>query len=148
MVRSRAATVKDYLTELPATRRAAITAVRKVILANLPPGYVERMNWGMISYEVPLARCPRTYNGQPLCYAALASQKNYCTVHLMNVYGDPASGRAFREAFEREGRKLDMGKACVRFLHADDLSLDAIGRAVAATPIERYIEIHEQSRQR
>ncbi|HLF04101.1 MAG TPA: DUF1801 domain-containing protein, partial [Dehalococcoidia bacterium] len=76
MVKSAAATPEAYLDALPQERRAVIAAVRRVILENLPPGYQESMNWGMICYEVPLERFPKTYNKQPLMYAALASQKN------------------------------------------------------------------------
>ena len=85
MVRSRSTTVEEYLEELPEDRRVVIAAVRKVILKNLPKGYQETMNWGMISYEIPLERFPKTYNKQPLLYAALAAQKNYFAVYLMTV---------------------------------------------------------------
>ena len=90
-MQSKATTVKEYLAELPPDRRAAISAVRKVILENLPEGYEEGMEYGMIGYFIPLKRYPVTYNGQPLGIAALASQKNYMSVYLMNVYGKEAS---------------------------------------------------------
>lgn len=89
MARSEAATVEDYLAELPEERRAVVRAIREVIRANLPPGYAETMNWGMIAYEVPLARYPDTYNKKPLAYAALAAQKNYYALYLNCVYGCP-----------------------------------------------------------
>ena len=148
MAKSSAATVDEYLAELPEDRRAAISAVREVVLRNLPAGYVETMNWGMISYEIPLERYPKTYNKQPLTYAALGSQKNYCAVYLMGVYGDGEQGGWFKEAFEEAGKKLDMGKSCVRFRTADDLALDAIGKAIAATTPEQYIAIYEKARER
>src|SRR6185436_13372307 len=148
MAKSGAATVDEYLAELPEDRRAAIAAVREVVLRNLPEGYVETMNWGLISYEIPLERYPRTYNRQPLMYAGLGSQKNYCAVYLMNVYGDGEQGRRFKEAFKQAGKKLDMGKSCVRFRTADDLALDAVGRVIAGTTPEQYIAIYEKSRER
>jgi hypothetical protein len=148
MAKSGATTVDEYLAELPEDRRAAIAEVREVVLRNLPEGYVETMNWGMISYEIPLERYPKTYNKQPLTYAALGSQKNYCAVYLMGVYGDGEQGGWFKEAFKEAGKKLDMGKSCVRFRTADDLALDAIGKAIAATTPEQYIAIHEKSRDR
>ena len=104
MAKSGAATVDEYLAELPEDRRAAISAVREVVLRNLPDGYVETMNWGLISYEIPLERYPRTYNKQPLTYAALGSQKNYCAVYLMSVYTDGEPAGWFEEAF-KEGRQ-------------------------------------------
>jgi hypothetical protein len=148
MARSGAATVDEYLAELPEDRRTAIAEVRDVVLRNLPAGYVETMNWGMISYEVPLERYPNTYNGQPLSYAALASQKNYCAVYLIGVYGDGEQARWFKEEFKRAGKKLDIGKSCVRFRTADDLALNAIGKVIASTTPEQYIAIHEKARQR
>jgi hypothetical protein len=148
MARSGATTVDEYLAELPEDRRAAISEVRDVVLRNLPAGYRETMNWGMISYEIPLERYPTTYNGQPLSYAALASQKNYCAIYLLGVYGDGEQARWFKEEFRKAGKKLDMGKSCVRFRTADDLPLDVIGRVIAATPPEQFIAVHEKSRER
>jgi hypothetical protein len=148
MAKSGAATVDEYLAELPEDRRAAIAEVREVVLRNLPAGYVETMSWGMIGYEIPLERYPKTYNGQPLMYAALGSQKNYCAVYLMGVYGDGEQARRFREAFKQAGKKLDMGKSCVRFRTAADLALDAVGEVIAGTTPEQYIAIHEASRQK
>ena len=148
MAKSGAATVDEYLAELPEDRRAAIAEVREVVLRNLPAGYVETMSWGMIGYEIPLERYPKTYNGQPLMYAALGSQKNYCAVYLMGVYGDGEQARRFKEEFKRAGKKLDMGKSCVRFRTAADLALDAVGEVIAGTTPEQYIAIHEASRQK
>lgn len=145
MASSRASTVAQYLKELPAERRRVIAAVRSVIRRNLPSGYRETMNWGMIAYEVPLSRCPDTYNGQPLCYAALAAQKIYCAVYLMSVYQDPKRLAALKAAFKKAGKKLDMGKSCVRFRTLEDLPLEAIGDAVAAVPVEKFIEFFEKS---
>jgi hypothetical protein len=148
MVQSKAATVKEYLDELPADRRAVVSAVRKVIRRHLPAGYREAMNWGVITYEIPRERFPDTYNGQPLCYVALAAQKNYYVVHLMCVYGNAAKTAWLKEEFKKAGKKLDMGKACIRFRRLEDLPLDVIGQAVAGTTPEQYIAIYEASRKR
>lgn len=113
MAKSAAATVAEYLQELPAERRAVIEQVRQVILDNLPPGYQERMNWGMISYEVPLERYPKTYNKQPLNYAALAAQKNNYTLYLMCAYNGSMQEGWLQEQFAAAGKKLDMGKSCL-----------------------------------
>jgi hypothetical protein len=148
MVRSRAATVEEYLEELPADRRAVVAAVRDVVVRNLPAGYREGMNWGMIAYEVPLERYPNTYNGQPLLYAALAAQKNYFALYLMAAYESTKQGIRLREEFKKAGKKLDMGKSCLRFKKLDDLPLDVIGRAIAATPPEALIAACEAARRR
>ena len=147
MARSTAATVEQYLDELPADRRSVLSAVRDVILANLPAGYEEGMNWGAITYEVPLSRYPKTYNGQPLSYASLAAQKNYYALYLMGVYGDHGEpARLLKDGFAQAGKKLDMGKSCVRFKKLEDLPLDVIGRVVASTPPDAFIAQYEQAR--
>ena len=148
MVMSQAATVAQYLTELPPERRKAISAVRKVIKANLPAGFKETMGYGMINYVIPLTRYPDTYNGQPLCYAALASQKNFCSVYLMGVYGDPRRAAWFKDGFKRAGKKLDAGKSCVHFNQADDLPLELIGEVIGGISVEAYIRNYEASRAR
>jgi hypothetical protein len=148
MVMSRAATVDEYLQELPEERRAVVAAVRKVILRNLPKGYREAMSYGMICYEVPLERYPTTYNKQPLCYAGLAAQKNHYALYLMCVYGGGELQKQFREDFQKAGKKLDMGKSCVRFHKLEDLPLDVIGRYIAKVPLTKWIEIYEASRKR
>ncbi len=146
MARSDATTVDEYLAELPDDRRAAIAAVRDVILTNLPEGYEEVMRWGMITYEIPLARYPDTYNGQPLQYAALASQARYMSVYLNGIYADDGEATWFTDAYRASGKKLDMGKSCVRFKRLDDLPLDLVGEAIARTPVERYLEQYEAAR--
>lgn len=143
MASSKAATVDEYLAELPAERRAVVARVGDVVRRNLPKGYTETMNWGMICWEIPLSKYPDTYNGEPLGYVALAAQKNYYSLYLTNEYGD---GKSLPEEFRKAGKKFDMGKVCLRFKTLDDLPLDVIGEAVASTPPEKLIEKYEQSR--
>ncbi|HEX6750055.1 MAG TPA: DUF1801 domain-containing protein [Longimicrobium sp.] len=148
MARSAAATVDEYLAELPEDRRAAISAVRDVIVRSLPEGYAEGMGYGMIGYTVPLERYPHTYNRQPLVLAGLAAQKNYYALYLMCAYEGSEHGRALRDAFRAAGKKLDMGKSCIRFRSLDDLPLEAIGRIIASLPPDEYIRWYEAARQR
>ena len=143
MASSKATTVAAYLAELPAERRAVVSAVRDVVVRNLPPGYREGMNWGMISYEVPLERFPATYNKQPLSYVALAAQKNYNALYLVGVYGNTDRERRLRAAFDAIGKKLDMGKSCIRFRTAEDLPLEAIGEIISETTPEQLIATHD-----
>ncbi len=148
MVQSQAETPEQYLAELTPDRRAAVEAVRATILDNLPEGYEEQMSFGMLAYVVPLETYPDTYNHQPLMYAALASQKRHMAVYLTNVYADEASLDWFVDAYRATGKKLDMGKSCVRFKRLDDLPLDVIGQAVARTPVADFLEYYERSRSR
>ena len=146
MAKSGAAGVAGYLKELPAERRAVLAAVRAVVRKHLPAGYRETMNWGLICYEVPLARYPNTYNGQPLCYAALAAQKNHNALYLTDVYQDPSQAKRLKDGFRRAGKKLDMGKSCLRFRKVEDLELEVIGEIISGTPPDTFIARYEASR--
>lgn len=139
-MKSDAETVEDYLATLPDDRAEAITTVRETILANLPNGIVETMNWGMISYEVPLELCPDTYNGKPLMFAALASQKRHMAVYLSAVFGDDSEEQWFRDAYVATGKKLDMGKSCVRFTTLDNLPVELIGEAMGRVSIDSFLD--------
>ncbi|MDO8530162.1 MAG: DUF1801 domain-containing protein [bacterium] len=150
-MQSKATTVKEYLAELPEDRRAAISAVRKVILKNLSKGYEEGMGWGMICYSVPLKFYPRGYGENkevPLPYVALASQKNYMAVYLMNIYSKGGGESWFAKEYKATGKKLDMGKGCVRFKKIDDLPLELIGKAVALNSVKEWIGIYAKSREK
>ena len=146
MATSKAATVEQYLAELPPARRDVVSTVRDLVRRNLPKGYAETMNWGMISYELPLSRYPKTYNGQPLSYAALAAQKNHYALYLMHAYPGSEQGKQLADAFRRAGKKLDMGKSCLRFKALDDLPLEDVGRVIASTPPEKLIALYEAAR--
>jgi len=145
-MRSDAKTVEAYLSGLPDDRREALEAVRQTIRARLPEGYEEAMNWGMISYQVPLETYPKTYNKQPLMYAALASQKNHMAVYLSAIYADDQLRERFEDAYRATGKHYDVGKSCVRFRKLDDLPLDVIGDAIGAAPLEAFIESYEGAR--
>lgn len=151
-MRSDAHTVEKYLAGLPPDRRKAIHAVRWVILENLPAGYEEAMNWGMITYQVPLSIYPDTYNRQPLMYAALASQKNHMAVYLTGIYIDEATRQKFESDYRATGKRLDEGKSCVRFRKLEDLPLELIGRTIAALPMKNFVsmvkEVHSSRHRR
>jgi len=140
MASSDASTVEQYLAELPDDRRSAIGAVRAAILAHLPTGMVEEMRWGMICYSVPLDRFEDTYNGQPLMYAALANQKRHMAVYLTDVYADPDRLERFRQAYLATGKRLDMGKSCVRFTTLDQLPLEVVGEVIGGSTLEGFVE--------
>jgi len=144
-MRSEATTVEQYLSALPDDRREAIAAVRQTILENLPEGYEEAMNWGMITYQVPLATYPDTYNKQPLMYAALASQKNHMAVYLMGIYMSEDGRSDFEAKYNATGKKLDVGKSCVRFKKLDDLPLQLIGECIAAEEVDSFVRRCEQA---
>lgn len=142
MVSSAATEVEQYLGELPDDRRDAIAEVRDVVLANLPDGIVETMNWGMISYEVPLEIFPKTYNKKPLMYAGLASQKNHMAVYLHSIYMNEDDADWFRQAYLATEKKLDMGKSCVRFKKIEQLPVDLIGEAIGKVSLDEFLDYY------
>ncbi|MFM9996470.1 MAG: DUF1801 domain-containing protein [Phycisphaerales bacterium] len=147
-MQSKATTVAAYLASLPPDRRGAIEAVRKVILRNLDKGYQETMQYGGIGYSVPHSTYPAGYHcdpRQPLPFAGLGSQKHYMSLGLMSLYGSPEDDRSFRAAWAKTGKKLDMGKVCIRFRRVEDLALDVIAEAVRRTPVKAYIAYYEKA---
>ena len=144
MVSSSAATVADYLAELPPDRRAAIEAVRDLVNQALPDGYRECMSYGMIGWVIPLSRYPDTYNKQPLAYAALAAQKNCNSLYLNCVYASAERTERLKQAWAAAGKKIDMGKSCIRFKRADDLALDVLREEIASTTPDQFIAIYER----
>jgi len=145
MVRSDATTVEQYLAQLPEAKRRVIFEIRRVILSNLPPGYEESMSWGMISYEVPLARYPDTYNKQPLMYMALAAQKHHFAVYATGIYMDPGGEDWVRGEFERAGKRLDMGKSCLRFRTLESVPLEVIGKIAGAHTVDEFLAAYEEA---
>ena len=139
-------TVDEYLASLPEDRATALGQVRQTILANLSEGYEEGIQYGMIGYYVPHSVYPAGYHcnpKQPLGFAALGSQKNYMTLHLVCVYSDNELSQWFKEAYQNSGKKLDMGKGCLRFKKLDDLPLDVIGELIRRMPATEWIRINE-----
>ena len=138
-MRSTAATVGEYLAELAPDRRAAIAQLRQRVLENLPEGYVETMNWGMIAYEVPFAIAPNTYNGQPLMLAALASQKKHMALYLGGLSCIAGLKERFERHYRDKGLKLDMGAACLRFRSLDKVHLEAVAEVIRSVPVADFV---------
>lgn len=139
MVSSAAATVEEYLDELPEDRAAVVSAVRDLVNASLPAGYEEGMLYGMITWMVPLDVYPDTYNRKPLAYVSLAAQKHHYALYLMGVYADSEVEARFREQWSARGMKLDMGKSCLRFRRTADLQEDLVAEVIAAVPMDEHI---------
>ncbi|MGI6366776.1 MAG: iron chaperone [Anaerolineae bacterium] len=138
-MRSNATSVAQYLQELPPERRPLMEALRDTLLAHLPDGYVEALRWGMLSYEVPLTVYPDTYNGEPLAIAALANQKNHVSLYLMGIYGDQGLRERLVTAWRASGKRLDMGKSCLRVRRLEEVPLEVVAEAIAALPVEEYV---------
>ena len=146
MARSSATTPDEYIASLPDDRRDAVATVREVVNRHLPPGYEEGMAFGMIAWWVPLQTFPDTYNGQPLGLAGLASQKNYISLYLNTVYGSSHEEAWFKERYAASGKKLNMGKSCLRFRHLEEVPLDVIGETIARADLDRTLAHYASSR--
>ena len=144
-MQSKAETVAEYLRELPEDRRKAIRALRTVIRRNLPKGYEEAMNWGMIAYQVPLRTFPDTYNGPPLLYAALASQKNHMALYLSGIYASPTARTRFEKAYRATDKRFDVGRSCVRFRTLDDVPLPLIAETIASLDAKALIDLSNRA---
>ncbi|NVB83785.1 MAG: DUF1801 domain-containing protein [Kofleriaceae bacterium] len=140
--------VDQYLAKLPADRRDAIAKVRDVVNANLPDGYEETIQYGMISWIVPESVLPAAdvYNKQPLALASLASQKSHMALYMLSVYGDPKERAWFESAYKKSGKKLDMGASCVRFKSLAALPLDVIGEAMSHVGVDQYVATYRKVR--
>ena len=145
-MKSDATTVEAYLGSLPEDRRAAVSAVRAVILKNLPKGYAETIGYGMITYVVPKSIYPAGYHcdpRQPLPFLSLAAQKNHLSLYMFCLYMDSTELDRFREEWLATGKRLDMGKSCVRFKRAEDVPLEVVGRAVKRATLKKFVGSYE-----
>ena len=143
---SDATTVDEYLAALPDDRRAQLEPVYRTVRDAMPDGFTETMASGMITWAIPLADFPDTYNGQPLCYAGLAAQKRQNSLYLMGLYADSAEAEDFRARWTADGTRLDMGKSCVRFRTLDAERLGLVASTIAATSPGDFIAMHERAR--
>ena len=139
-------TPAQYIASLPADRAKTVEALRALVNRHIPPGYDECLVWGTIGWTIPLSRYPDTHNQQPICYVALSSQKNYCSLYLMGAFWSASQLEQLKASFKAADKKLDMGKCCVHFKSPDDLPLEAIGELISAISSEKWIEMYEQSR--
>jgi len=148
MASSRAATVDDYLQELPDERRAVVAKVRALVRRRLPKGYKEGMQYGMITYCVPASTLAETHNGQPLCCIGLAAQKNHYALYLTGPYADGAQRAALEDGFAAAGKKLDMGQSCLRFRSLDDIALNPVGDAIASMSVDEFVSFYLAAREK
>ena len=143
MVSSKATSVAQYLKELPADRRAVLSAVRDLVNKHLPKGFAEVMQYGMISWIVPPARLPVTYNGQPYAVLALAAQKNNFALYSMGAYASTGAREVFVKAYRDAGMKLDMGGSCIRFKSLDALLQPAVAKLVGTVSVDDAVAQHD-----
>lgn len=139
-------TVKEYLDSLAPEERASVEAVRKTFLANLDKDYKEGLHYGMIGYCVPHSVYPPGYHcdpKQPLPFAGIAARKGSTSFYMHFLYGNEDEMARFVEEWKATGKKLDMGKACVRFKKLEDVPLEVVGRAVKRLPVKKYIAMYE-----
>ena len=143
---ARPTTVAAYLDSLTPEKRAVIEEARAFVHRHIPNGYAEFMNWGVINWGIPLEEFADTYNGQPLCYVALGAQKNYNSFYLMGAYDGSNGAKLLADAFKKAGKRLDMGKCCLRFKHLDDLELTSVAKLIAMSTPKDYIAYYKRTK--
>ena len=147
-MQSKAATVDEYIAGLPEDRQKALTQLRKVIKKKLPKGFQECMSYGMIGYVVPHSKYPEGYHCDPklpLPFINIASQKNFIAVYHMGMYNNPALLKWFAEAQAKlTGKKVDMGKSCMRYKKPEDIPVDLIGELASKITPDEWIALYEK----
>lgn len=148
-MQSKVKSVKEYISQLPVDRREAIEKIRQIVLDNLPEGFVEEMNYGMIGYVVPHSKYPDGYHctpEQPLPFLNIASQKNHIAVYHMGMYAKPELLQWFTKEFPKHSKfKLDMGKSCVKFKKPELITYDLIAQLVSKMTVDEWVEIYEKN---
>ena len=145
----KASSPEEYISKVPADRKEAITKLRQTILKNLPKGFSEGMNYGMIGYFVPHSLYPAGYHcdpKQPLPFMNIASQKNFIAVYHMGMYAKKELLDWFTKEYPKHtNKKLDMGKSCLRFKKVEDIPYKLIGELTKKMSAEEWIKIYEEN---
>jgi hypothetical protein len=143
---ARPTTVAAYLASLTPEGRAVIEEARAFVRKHISKGYAEFMNWGVINWGIPLEEFSDTYNGQPLCYVALGAKKNYNSLYLMGAYDESNGAKLLADAFKKAGKRLDMGKCCLRFKQLDDLELTSVAKLIAMSTPKEYLAYYKRTK--
>lgn len=141
---ARPTTVAAYLAALPPDRRAICIAAQKFVRANIASDYAEFMSWGVINWGIPLEVFSNTYNGYPLCFVALGANKNSFSLHLLGAYFNPGAHEMLSSEFAKAGKRLDMGKGCLRFKSLDDLELKSVAKVIGSQTAKEYLAFYRQ----
>ncbi|MFY0608285.1 MAG: DUF1801 domain-containing protein [Cyclobacteriaceae bacterium] len=139
----------DYISKVPEERQAIMQQLRDVIKENLPEGFEEMMNYGMIGYVVPHSRYPAGYHCEttlPLPFMNLASQKNFVALYHMGIYANEELMNWFVAEYPKHcKRKLDMGKSCIRFKKIEEIPVELIGQLASKMTAEDWVEVYERN---
>ena len=141
--------VEEYITLVPEERRNRFVQLRQTILDNIPTGFNEQINYGMIGYVVPHTLYPDGYHCKPtdpLPFANIASQKNFIGFYHMGIYSNPELLDWFVSEYPKHcNLKLDMGKSCMRFKKPDQIPFDLIGELMTKVSVNDWIKTYEKA---
>lgn len=141
--------IEDYINKIPEERKEHIKKLRKVILENLPDGFEEGINYGMIGYYVPHSKYPNGYHCDPklpLPFINVASQKNSINLYHSGIYAKKELYDWFVAEYPKYcKRKLDMGKSCIRFKKIEEIPYELIGELVNKMTVDEWIETYENA---
>ncbi len=142
-------TVEEYISQIPEERRDAFRKLLETVDANLPKGFQQTMQYGMVTWVVPMETYPAGYHcakDTPLPFISVASQKNFVALYHMGIYADPQLLDWFVTEFPQHSKKkLDMGKSCMRFKKMEDIPFDLIGALCEKIAVDEWIAMYEKN---
>lgn len=142
-------TPAEYIALLPPDRKPVVERLREVLRKNLPAGFEETIDYGMIGYVVPLSLFPEGYLDDPkraLPFIALASQKQHVSLYHMGLYEGPLLEWFKAEWPNHTTAKLDLGKVCLRLRNLDEIPYELIGSLARRMTPRQWIALYEAAR--
>lgn len=145
----KANTPEEYVQQIPEERREYINKIRNTLKTNLPKGFEECINYGMLCYSVPHRIYPAGYHCDPkipLPFISLASQKNFIALYHMGIYANNTLLDWFTTEYAKVCKfKLDMGKSCMRFKKMDDIPYELIGALATKMTCEEWVQCYKSA---
>ncbi|WP_037315591.1 DUF1801 domain-containing protein [Salegentibacter sp. Hel_I_6] len=139
--------VEDYVNQISEDKKSALIKLREIIQKNIPEGFTETLNYGMIGYVVPHKIYPAGYHANPklpLPFINIAAQKNFIALYHLGLYADPDLLKWFKEEYAKLPiNKIDIGKSCIRFKKPDKIPFELIGELVAKITVRDWIDLYE-----
>lgn len=140
-------TIQEYIDAVADDRKQIVTDIYKTIKKNLPKGFTDCINYGMIGFVVPHSIYKDGYHCDPklpLPFISLASTKSHIAIYHMGMYMNSSLLEWFKEEWAKQStKKLDMGKSCIRFKKPEDVPLKLIAEMAKKMSVENWIENYE-----
>lgn len=139
--------IDEYMENIAENHKLSVNRLREIVKLNIPQGFVETMNYGMIGYVVPHDLYPKGYHCDPklpLPFINIASQKNFVAFYHMGIYAMPELYSWFMDEYTKlSSKKIDMGKSCIRFKKPDEIPFELLGELVSKVSVVEWISVYE-----